>query len=158
MKSWHFRNAEAPCVVFMNGIGDHVLVLPAIRALVSLYPRRLKIVAHRAVAELFFDRLAAERIVAVQSYAFAHVIGFHFDVEAVVREIDAADLFISLSTGRSGSITDLRHRLAPRLSIGFFDEFDLVALRPRGTHSARWYFDLVRLLDTRLRFSDFTAP
>jgi ADP-heptose:LPS heptosyltransferase len=158
MTNWDVREAEAPCVVLMNGgIGDHLLALPAIRALVHLYPGRLKIVAHRAIAELFLGALAAERIIGVQTYTLGNSLDHRFDVEAAVQKIGGADVFISLSTGRSESMRQLRRRLAPRVTVGFFDDFDIVGDRPKGTHSTDWYFDLVRMLSPGLRFSDFTA-
>ena len=51
------RDAQRPVAIFGNGLGDHLLVLPALRALVETFAGRLGLVCMAGAPEIFFADL-----------------------------------------------------------------------------------------------------
>jgi len=51
------HKARWPVAIFANGIGDHLINLPAARALAALYPDGLTIICRQGVGQLFFSDL-----------------------------------------------------------------------------------------------------
>ena len=143
-----------PVVFFVNGIGDHLLALPAVRALANLFDGRLRVVCAPGMYELFFADLRIADM-------FPCVIepgGRTFDAAELANAIGPCDLFVSLVPWHSASITELIELLAPPDSIGFFPQF--VHARPRdySKHAMDLAFDVPRYFDASLRVEAHLSP
>lgn len=144
--------ARNPVAFFANGIGDHFLSLPTIRALAALYPERLSLVCVRRLADVFFRGLPFRQVLGANVWGAD---GWQAGVAEVVQE---CDLFLSLVPWQSDSLTLLQRQLAPETSIGFFPGYDVVLPLDYGKHSSDLAFSLPRYLDPSLQLEDFAAP
>ena len=147
--------AEAPVIFFINGIGDNILNLPALRALGALFGGRLSMICSGS-ALFVFDDLPLKRAIKIRVESSAY--GREFDADAVAGETGNCDLFLSLVPWHSESLTRLVEKLRPQLSVGFISNYDIRMPLNFDQHTSELAFDLVRLFDARSRLQDFTAP
>lgn len=148
-------NSEAPVLFFINGIGDNILNLPALRALGELFAGRLSLICGGS-ALFMFDDLPVKRAIKIQVESSAY--GREFDVDSVAEETGNCNLFLSLVPWHSESLTRLVEKLRPQLSVGFFSNYDIRMPLNFDQHTSELAFDLVRLFDARSRLQDFTGP
>lgn len=148
--------ALRPAVIFSNGIGDHVLNLPALRALSAVFPERLTLICESWSKEIFFNRLSLLRVCEVDMQETNG--GRRFDAETVARNIEGCDLLLSLNPWHSDSVERLIELASPVQSVGFFSPFHTILPLDFDKHSADLAFDVVRFLDSSLRLEDFAAP
>ena len=150
-----FRAAR-PVVIFGNGLGDHLLALPAVRALAAIFEGRLALVSMPGAADLFFQgvRLRSVCETAMRSEASGKV----FDAESVVRAVGPADVVLSLNPWHSSSLDQLLDMWAAPLSIGFHPNFNEQLARDYNKHSADLAFDLPRWFDPLLKIENFAEP
>lgn len=149
-------NAKEPLVVFGNGLGDHLLVLPAMRALASLFPGRLTLVCMPGAQEIFFSDLPLRRVCEIRMESIRG--GRAFDAEAVARDVGTADLLLSLNPWHSPAMAQLLRSLEVFDSIGFHQDFKTALPLDYNKHSAELAFDVPLHLDPTLRFEDFAGP
>ncbi len=149
--------ARHPVVFFMNGIGDHFINLPALRALARLLRGRMKLVCGGTSAVCIFDELDVRKMAVVDVCKFI-ASGRRFDADAIFEQVRRCDAFISLVPWESPSLKRLLDRLRPSRTLGFYPGFDVVLPLDYEKHSAQLAFDVVRHLDPTLRLADFTAP
>jgi ADP-heptose:LPS heptosyltransferase len=146
-----------PVAFFMNGIGDHILNLPALRALAHSTEGKLTVICAAHPASYVFDELPA-RIVRVKREPTGPQ---EFDWRAAGQAVEQCDLFVSLVPWSSLSLSLLKDALQPRLSVGFqvrLCQYDVSLPLDFTKHSARLAFDLVSLLSPALSFDDCLAP
>jgi ADP-heptose:LPS heptosyltransferase len=152
---------ENPVAFFVNGIGDHILTLPSVRALTALFPYKLTLVCDSSMHELFFADLPLGRVVEVKVEDEVKVEGGsirRFDACQVTEAIGSCDLFLSLVPWHSPSMTALLQRLNPALSVGFFSDFDVSLQRDYSKHSADLAFDVPYYLKPSLKMEDYASP
>ena len=148
--------ASSPALLFSNGIGDHVLAMPALRAIAKAFTGRLTLMCSPTAPRFLFDELPLRRIVEV---AFFREDGTkHFDARAAVRELGACDLFISLVPWRSASLKSLVTQLSPAPAIGLTRDFPVQVPRDPSQHMADVLFRVARSLLRHARIAEFTAP
>lgn len=147
--------AEAPVIFFINGIGDNILNLPALRALGALFAGRSSLICCGS-ALFMFDELPLKRAIKISVESSAY--GREFDADAVAAETGSCDVFLSLVPWHSESLTRLVKKLRPQMSVGFFSNYDIRLPLNFDQHTSELAFDLVRLFDARSRLKDFTAP
>lgn len=93
---------KCPVVFFANGIGDSLLVLPALRALAHIFPNQLIMVCKEGARRTFFSEIAFRKVIEVD---FKCKTGkFEFCYSEVAQVIGKCDLFISLVPWRSESL------------------------------------------------------
>jgi ADP-heptose:LPS heptosyltransferase len=149
--------ARNPVVIFSNGIGDHLLNLPALRALASLFPGRLTLICNNGAREMFFSQLSLKAVFEVEMQ-LSHGARI-FDAKSLARAVGPCDLLISLNPWHSASIDRLLELLKPAHSIGFFRTFRVNVPRDYSKHSAELAFDIPRFIDPSLKLDDFAeAP
>lgn len=149
-------SAARPAVMFSNGLGDHLLNLPAVRALAHLFPHRLALLCQPGAGETFFHGLPLRRV--VETPMAIEPRGKRFDAAAAARELGATDLLLSLNPWHGPSVDRLLERLAPPRSIGFHPGFTEVLERDFTKHSAELAFDVPRRLAPHLSLDDFAEP
>lgn len=148
--------AEAPVVFFANGIGDAVMALPALRALSSLFPGRLKLISRAESYAPILRALPTKE----QFYVGG---GSKRDwraeeIDDIAASVRHCDLFISLVPWKSPSLAYLVERLRPSVTLGFFPVYDVAVPRDYSKHSAELNFDAVRAISPACRFEDFLDP
>ena len=148
--------SEHPVVFFINGLGDNILNLPALRALAQIFEGRLSLICSGSESLQIFDVLPLRRLIRIQVEKRDH--GREFDVKTIVEIIGNCDLFISLVPWRSSSLIQLVKELRAALSVGFFPNYDTFIPLDFDKHSAELAFDVVRLFNPSYCLQDFTAP
>jgi ADP-heptose:LPS heptosyltransferase len=149
--------ARHPAVIFSNGFGDHLLNLPALRALAQLFPQRLTLVCQTWARETFFSDLPLSHVCEVDMHSGDDGSRV-FDAEGVALNIGPCDLLISLNPWHSDSVDRLIELLSPAGSVGFFPSFQTRLPLDFSKHSAELAFDIPRQIDPRLRLKDFSWP
>ena len=149
-------DARRPAAFFANGIGDSFLSLPAVRALAALFPHRLVLICSERRGRLFYADVPLGRMIETRMWMEDGV--RQFDAAATARTVGQCDLFLSLVPWHSRSLEELRDRLSPRFSVGFFPGFDCTLALDFDKHSSELAFDVPRLLDSSLRTEEYTAP
>jgi ADP-heptose:LPS heptosyltransferase len=145
--------AQNPVVIFSNGIGDHLLNLPALRALTALFPESLTLVCREGARETFFSDLSLRAVFEVDMQLSGD--GRIFDADALARAVRQCDLLLSLNPWHSTSMDRLLTILKPAQSVGFFSAFQVNLPRDYSKHSADLAFDIPRFLEPSLRLDDF---
>ncbi len=149
------RKARRPALIFANGLGDHFLALPAMRALAGLFPGRLTLVCQPGPVKDLLAELPLRRIVEAPMKRRG---GREFDWRSVAARLTPCDALISLNPWHSDSMSRLLRALAPAPSIGYFDEFSVPLRLDFGKHSADLMFDVPAALDPALRIEPFSFP
>ena len=148
-----------PCVFFANGIGDHFMTLPTLRALGVLFPNQITLItAKNQFTPYFFKEVPIARYVEIDLW----------DDESDERRLDIDtildagdfDLFIHLCPWDSPDFTALLAKMAPKASIGFFPAHFEYTVPASGTlHFHEHVFELVRLLAPQFELDDYSqAP
>lgn len=142
-------NPRRPVALFLNGIGDHVIALPAVRALASTFKGNLALVCLDHAKDLFYSELRLRD---------AHVIGERrYDAPALAERIQDCDCFISFERGDNPSTRSLLALLRPARSVGHLDAFEhRITLQNRAAADAA--FEIARLFDPSLQIEGFTGP
>lgn len=131
-----------PVVFFVNGIGDHLMALPAIRALAEHFGGRMSLLCHGGAAASVFAGLPIRKITSIRFSSIPQGIGF--DAAKTARAIGKCDLFVGLTPWISPSLSRLLQLLHPSVSIGFFPEFDRHVAFSTSVHAADAAMSLVR--------------
>lgn len=148
--------AETPAVIFLNGIGDHFINLPAIRALASLFPNKLTLVCRAGPLAALFSELPLKTTCKLPSTDTDH--DPLCDVSRVTSVLKPCDLLISLNPWHSKFVDQLIHELSPKNSIGFFPPFTNQLKLDYGKHSAELAFDVPRFFDPSLSLERYSSP
>lgn len=148
-------NIQYPVVFHANGYGDRLMGLPAIRALSSLFPGRLQIVGAIDDGQLFYQGLDLDSIVEMR-YPWQ---GERcFDDVALAEWLTDCDLFISLNTWSSSSLTRLLKKLDSAMTIGLDDNFQIQLPYLPTEHYIDSVFRAVQYLEPTLTPEEFVAP
>ena len=150
--------ANQPVAFFFNGIGDHVLNLPALRALAKVFGSKLTLLYVSASQDFFFCDLPDIRRVHIKLRYGPSDQRRMFDAQEVADQIRGCDLFISLAPWLSESLAELLDNLKPEFSIGFFPNYKICLPLDFNKHSADLAFDIVRCIAPDYRFDDFAEP
>jgi ADP-heptose:LPS heptosyltransferase len=149
----HFRH---PAVIFGNAIGDHLLALPALRALASLFPARLSLVCMPGFRRRLFPELHFRSVCEVEMRPRGG--RRRFDSLDVARRIGPCDLFLSLNPWSSASLDRLAAFVWPALSIGLSRAFQVVLADSPNMHAFDSAFSVPAYLNPSLQIGDFAFP
>jgi ADP-heptose:LPS heptosyltransferase len=150
--------ATHPVVLFVNGIGDHLLTLPALRALASLFPARLTLVCLPGARETFFSDIPLRALCELHDVS-QYDGEVAYDPREVATRIGTCDLFVCLNRSLSCTTAQLLALLSPQNSIGLFREFRTEVRFSNASHAIDLAFEIPRRLDPALQVEDFaTAP
>ncbi len=150
------HDARHPVVFFINGIGDGILNLPALRALSEIFPDRLTLLCSSGSYTCVFDELSLLRRVPIDAQWVD--CGREFDYRHVARQVDSCDLFVSLVPWQSRSLKGLMKLLGPELTIGLFPGFDIEVPLDYGKHTSELAFDIVTRVSDQRHLGEFLAP
>jgi len=148
-------NARFPALWISNGLGDHFLSLPAVRAIADLFPGRLTLICLNGMGRNFFHGIRFKKICEV---SVTTVRGRRqFDADVVAGKVGSCDLVISLNPWHSPSVDRLLQCLAPDFTVGFDPAFKRQIRLNYGKHSADLAFDVVHALDRSLKLEEFSV-
>lgn len=152
------RGAETQEAValFLNGLGDHFMTLPAIRATSAALKGDLTLVCLPGSAEMFFRELPVRRFVEVTRVEATN--GYTFDSSSILQRIARCDLLLSFNRWFCPATERLLRHWQPSRSIGLFRDFkESVAFR-HDVHASDLSFRVAQQIDAALRWDDFAAP
>jgi ADP-heptose:LPS heptosyltransferase len=149
--------AASPVVFAYNGgIGDRLCNLPALRALASLFPRRLALACEKGDRELYYADLDLRAVYEVNLQRAGK--GWNFDPWDLVHRIGKCDLLLCLNPWHNGSTSELLAALPRISSVGFFREFRHHLPCDYQGHAMDMGFAVPAFLDQTLRLADFSQP
>lgn len=149
-------DSEHPVVFFANAIGDHLLTLPALRALIKLFPKKLTLIGTPYFQQVFLPEFDSDLICKPEINWDGK--RWAFDLEAVANNLEECDLLLWLSTWYPDAPELILKRLAPRHSVGFCPGFEIDIPVDCSQHAADLVFDVPLQLSTTLRIEDFAYP
>lgn len=133
---------------FLNARGDHLLTLPALRALREFAQRvdqEFVLITRTELHEVFFRDLIPTLTIAVDGCY--HDGGYEFDVGIVAERIgERPSVLVSFNPWHGPQVDALLERLKPQASIGFAPSFDVALPLDFDRHSSDLAFDAVRVL------------
>ena len=150
----HLSSFRAPVAFFYNGRGDHILAVPALRALATGFPGRLTLVCETGAYDLYYSDITFKVVIEVP-FETVESAEPRFDAWKVARAIDHCDLFISLATWHGPSISELIARLNPVARIGLWSGIDVKA---PGQHYLDKLFSVPRRIWPRIKLSVYDHP
>src|SRR5215813_4238180 len=170
--------AKSPVVIWnYGGIGDHLLGLPAIRALANLFGERLRVICYPGTRSLFLSELPPGSVLETATYdRYGRSISLDgdgrgaatiaaggsmwmFDYADVARQIGGdCDLLVSLNPTHSLGAHRLMELLLPRHSVGFAPSFEVPVPAIESKHRADVIFETVRCLDPTAVIEDYAGP
>jgi ADP-heptose:LPS heptosyltransferase len=149
--------ARAPALLFFNGIGDHLISLPAVRALAEIFGGRLRFICHTDAPELFFSDVPAGGWIRIPGF-WKHGGEVAFDADAVAEALGVCDALLSLNRSFTQSVARLMGLTKPKCSVGFCGPFAASLSLRHDIHAAHAAFDLARFLCPDLNISAFAHP
>jgi len=156
-----------PAALIVGGIGDHLIALPALRAVASLTQGRLQLLCIPTAREIFFPDLALAAVHPMHHYHLhqigaapaAHAPDYRENAEReLAAVIGHCDLFLSFERAVHPSTTALLRVLKPQKSIGLLPGFDIEIPFHHTPHAMDLAFALPKELATDLRIEDFASP
>lgn len=153
-----------PVVFFSNSVGDHIMFLPALRALADIFPNRLTLVLLPNVYSEFFVNIKVKKIITLESSKF-DIINWNlgtqkgdlqnFDFQILANKIGTTDLFISANIWHSPSLLGLIDLLEPRVSIGFHPNYTCY-LPVKPIHEFDLYFLIPQLFLPSIKLTEYS--
>ncbi|NMO14647.1 glycosyltransferase family 9 protein [Pyxidicoccus fallax] len=151
-----WRSLRAPVALHLNAVGDRLIVLPALRALCSLYPHRVTLVGTLGDQSLLYSDLPLKAFHPCPWKVENRVP--RFDYRDVVRGISECDLLVALNGWWSDDILELMQCFPEAKTLGHFPEFESHLPLTQWRNAKQQAFELIRRLDRRLRMEDFSQP
>jgi ADP-heptose:LPS heptosyltransferase len=148
--------AENPVVLLVNGLGDHLLALPALRALAQLFSGRLTLVCLRGACQTFFSDIPFRRVCELHDVWQCDG-ELAYDGAEVATMLGPCDLFVSLNRSVSPTTAQLLASISPRYSIGLFSAFRTEVRFSSASHAVDLAFEIPRQLDPTLQVAEYAA-
>jgi ADP-heptose:LPS heptosyltransferase len=152
----NLKQAQQPVVMFGGAIGDHLMILPALRALARLFPQNLGWLGLPAALTDFYSdvHFGAD----FSGYLRVEAGRIALDVPQALAALQGCDLLISLSTWHSPETDDLLKGLPAAVSLGYYPQFQNAVGLDQGIHMFDIAFKLVLQIEPQLRLEDFAQP
>lgn len=153
---------RTPAAFIVNGIGDHLIALPALRALASLMQGHLRLICLPDARDIFFSDLplaAVHHVHPLGAACGAHARDYRdFAATELAAAIGDCDLFLCFERCSHPSTAALLRALKPKKSIGLLPGFDIEIPFDRTPHAMDLAFAIPMELASDLRIKDFAAP
>jgi ADP-heptose:LPS heptosyltransferase len=145
--------ADYPVLLFLNGLGDHLINLPAIRAISELYPGKLGLACRIGSRDAFFADIQVRTVCQVPPFWQTSLRHPH-----LWRQLAPCDFLICLNPWHDDSIDNILMALCPDTSLGFFPQYKHKVALDYSKHSADLAFDIAQYLDPSLSLARYSAP
>lgn len=154
-RSWSTRFAS-PTIMLLNGRGDYLLNLPALRAVSAIFQGRISLFCRPGAYQTFLRSVPTVRV--IEPPLRYDGLETRFDPDRVACEIGTCDLFLSLNPWHARITNRLVELLEPTLSVGYHPSFEVALPLDFSKHSADLGFDLPHALDPTLEIDGFSSP
>jgi hypothetical protein len=144
---------EHPAVFLVNGIGDQLITLPAVRALCSRFPAGVQLLLGEGMLSFYYQGLPIARVTRVWWDDRERQI---IDVPRAAAAALPCDLFVSLS--RREGVPALARQMGAACAIGILDASIDAIDAGRRANAFDLLFDIVHEVDPSLQFDDFSGP
>ena len=145
-----------PTVMLLNGRGDYLLNLPALRALGEAFDQRWTLVAMKDAHRLILSELDVARVIEPPFKKIGR--GPEFDAAALAAEIGETPAFISLNPWHTDSMSRLLTKLRTDFRVGFDEAFDLEIPLDFTKHTMDLAFDTVKPFNPQERLERHVQP
>jgi ADP-heptose:LPS heptosyltransferase len=142
-------------VMLVNGLGDQLIALPALRALAELFPERIELILGPGMRAMFYDGLPLR---GVRRAAWADHAAREIQVEPLAAALGRCEVFVNLAEWITPSVRDLAQRVRPRRSVGLRDSYSEQVHVEDDAHMFDRVFAIARHFDPALRLGDFCTP
>lgn len=147
---------KQPAVFLVNGFGDQLIALPAMRALGAIFPGGMQLLLGEGMLSFFFRGLPVGEPVRAW---WADEEKYRIDVERIMRSTRPCDLFLSLSSWATPSVKELARAMGATWSIGQSKAFDDYLPVDESVHQFDQLFAIPQHFRGDLRIEDFShAP
>ncbi len=155
MTNISYKNAKRPCLIFSNGLGDHFMILPTLRAISLIFKGELSVIVQKFsfVPDIFFE-INLKEIIEIDFFDEGDNSGFN--VESLAPQIINCDFLISLNTWESKETLEILSILNIKNSVGFHRGFSKIIPYDTNKHYIDANFDVALLLDKNLKIEDFS--
>jgi hypothetical protein len=144
------REARSPLVAFGNGYGDHLINLPALRALAWGFGGRMRLLCHPGARRNFFADLPVRS---------THEYLFRSHTTAIDElELPEWDALIWLNPWTSPMLDEMLERTPPGRSVGLFSRFAHAVPRDFSKNSGDLAFDVAQVVFPEARFEHYDQP
>jgi ADP-heptose:LPS heptosyltransferase len=150
------KNPLAPFVLFNNGIGDHLLALPTLRALAHVFAGRLSLICDEHGPLFLLKELPLASLIPIPFWRSGRA--RVFDSSSLLLSLQGCDLFISLVPWTSPSLFTLARTLGNVLSIGLAPGFNINLGSADRSHAVDAMFRIVNMIEQGRRPEDFALP
>jgi ADP-heptose:LPS heptosyltransferase len=138
--------------LFCHGIGDGILSLPMLRALMDIFGERLTLVVPNDQTFWFLHQLDTN-IVTFNAEPTMQGLAEAFE------KIGDCDIFISTMPWFNETLKETIKILSPQHTIGFFQEFDTAVTYQKGIHEIEALFNIIKAIQPSLSFEPYSyAP
>jgi ADP-heptose:LPS heptosyltransferase len=153
-----FSSIQNPVAFHLNGIGDRLMALPALRALAAMYPGKLTLIGAHGDSSLFFYEELPLR--AILELGFTQQGGERtVSAESLRKAIGECDLLVNFNSWQSSDVGAVLKGLVVAETIGFGRAYKHRQPLSEHRHKCDQLFELVQVLNSALRFEDFAqAP
>lgn len=144
-----------PVLLFMNARGDHLLNLPAIRALAVAFEGNLTLVCRTGARRTYFGDVELARVVEVPAACIG--LQYCFDEVFVADALGDTDLFMCLNPIYGESVKSLVRALGFPITVGFDPDCDVPLDLDFTVHNIDLAFRLPQMLCPGLSVEQFAA-
>ncbi len=147
---------QHPAIFHVNGIGDYMLALPAVRAIVERHGTKASLISSSGPHNLVYGDLPSTvSLIEVETPD-----GRGFDPEMVLPELERCDGLLSFSSWWSSDlevlVSSFRDRGLP--TVGFTTDFETTVEARDPEHAFDLHFRLARSVVADAQFAHYTHP
>jgi ADP-heptose:LPS heptosyltransferase len=147
---------QNPVVLYYNGIGDHLMTLPAVRAFSGAFSGRITLVC-MPIAKEVFRGVDARRSIYIGPGTGCWKED-DFDANKLAPQLQPCDLLVSFNRVFTTAMAELLRLLQPNSSVGLFPEFTVHFPFDQTKHSVDLAFEIVRYISPHVDLDQFSSP
>ena len=158
------KSFKKAVIFFANAVGDHLIVLPTVRALSHIFNGRISLMALPNAREEIFPDVVFEEAWTINFPGSKNwysgvpsTSDITFDHEVLALQAKGCDLFLSLTAWHTPEVEKLIALLSPSISMGYFPSFDQV-VASEHCHVFDAVFSITHEFDPHIRLENFIAP
>jgi hypothetical protein len=158
VRAGELRNSKKPIVFYANGIGDGIVVTPALRVVWRAFQGRARFIFQDGPDRFLFNEYGQANQFIVQMHLNAGKDGRDFPLDGLQDYVKGCDLFLSFAGWTSPSLIELQNYCAAKTSVGYFSNFDICLPRSPNAHLFDTMFLIPQAIFPELQIEMFSSP
>lgn len=155
----NLENAKQPILFFQNSLGDHILTLPAIRALFNIYGSKLSVISNKGKNKTwFYSEFELNHFVELELDFRLNPRRLPVDEKEIELFIGECDLLISLCPWHDENIEELIEIINPEKAIGLTQFFNNPKPINYNLHAVDFAFQIPQMIQPRHELQDLCYP